>query len=485
MKSWRRPSSLRVRLTLWYTGAMVLVLAVYAASVYAFVRSSVSQTLDEKLKSDFQWPIGMLQTLPNGDISFNEQEGETDSSTPWLQVWSPSGELKLNTFRAKQNPIPLGSKLVDGAPSIVRVPNAKPPVRVMTGTSHIGGQPVVVQVAEEEKPIQEELRKLSFVLLLGFPLGVAVAGIGGYSLARRVLAPVERMAERARLITAERLRDRLPVDNPDDELGRLATVFNETLTRLESSFEQMRRFTADASHELRTPLTAMRSVGEVGLRGKRDEPAYREIIGSMLEEVDRLSHLVDRLLTMSRADMGDAPLSVDAVDLCELAEEVASQLDVLAEEKQQSLTVERRATLRWMGDRLVLRQALLNLVDNAIKYSPTGGRITIRIDASPEGAVLDVSDTGPGIPAELHARIFDRFYRVDTSRSRENGGSGLGLSIAKWAVEVNGGRLALIENTAGVGSTFRIVLPQASLKTLPDRNVPSSDPLSVRNASVS
>src|SRR5262249_9366571 len=163
-------------------------------------------------------------------------------------------------------------------------------------------------------------------LLLGLPLGVAAAGLGGYSLARRALAPVDNMAERARLITAERLKERLPVDNPEDELGRLATVFNETLTRLEPSFEQMRRFTAHASHELRTPLTAMRSVGEVGLRGKRDEPAYREIIGSMLEEVDRLSHLVDRLLTMSRADTGVAALSTETVNLCELAEEVASQL---------------------------------------------------------------------------------------------------------------------------------------------------------------
>src|SRR5947208_10910981 len=169
------------------------------------------------------------------------------------------------------------------------------------------------------------------------PIAVVVAGLGGYVLARRALCPINRMAERARSINAERLNDRLPVDNPDDELGRLATVFNETLTRLESSFEQMRRFTADASHELRTPLTAIRSVGEVGLRGRRDEAAYREIIGSMLEEVDRLALLVDRLLTLSRADTGQTKLSIDIVDLSELAEEIAEQLGVLAEEKNQSI----------------------------------------------------------------------------------------------------------------------------------------------------
>ena len=316
MSSWRRPRSVRVRLTLWYTGAMVVVLAVYAAGVYAFVRSSVSQTLNEKLHSDFQWPEQMLETMPNGRIGPIDEIGEADSSSPWLRVLSPSGELLYGTDHARRTPIPRGDELVDRADgAIVPVPAAKPPVRVLTGKSRIGGQPVVVQVAASEGPMLDELRKLSLVLLLGLPLGVAAAGLGGYSLARRALAPVDRMAERARLIAAERLKERLPVDNPEDELGRLATVFNETLMRLEASFEQMRRFTADASHELRTPLTAMRSVGEVGLRGKRSEPAYREIIGSMLEEVDRLSHLVDRLLTKGVMASGDLTLGVAGIDL--------------------------------------------------------------------------------------------------------------------------------------------------------------------------
>ncbi len=321
---------------------------------------------------------------------------------------------------------------------------------------------LVIQVAKSEGPMRKYLRDLLLVLLFGLPLAVAIAGLGGYSLARRALAPVDRMAEQARLITAERLKERLPVDNPRDELGRLATVFNQTLMRLESSFEHMRRFTADASHELRTPLTAMRSVGEIGLRGKRDSAAYREIIGSMLEEVDRLSLLVDRLLTMSRADSGESMLSRDRVDLCDLAEEVTNQLCVLAEEKQQSLTVEAGGPSLCVGDRMVLRQALLNLVDNAIKYSPVGGRIAVRVSTSGDGmAVLDVSDTGPGIPVDLRPRVFDRFYRADRSRSRENGGgTGLGLSIARWAVEVNGGQLTL-ESSDGPGATFRITLPVA------------------------
>ena len=458
MTSWLRPRSVRVRLVLWYVGVMVVVLAVYIAAVFELVRTNASGVLDEQLRVDFDWASDMLAQRPDGTIAPYDETGEGDS--PWLQVWSVNGQLLYDTPEARRNPVPASDQLaVKADEQIVTVPGVSPPYRILSGPSRIGGQPVVVQVARSELTITQSMKQLLFVLLLGLPFGVAAAGLGGYSLARRALAPVDRMSERARLITAERLKERLPVDNPDDELGRLATVFNETLTRLESSFEQMRRFTADASHELRTPLTVIRSVGEVGLRGRRDEVAYREIIGSMLEEVDRLARLVDRLLMLSRADTGQSKLSTDIVDLSELADEVAAQLGVLAEEKQQSITLERTGAPRWTGDRLVLRQALLNLVDNAIKYSPVGGRITIRVAESPAAAVVEVSDTGPGIPEELQSRIFDRFYRLDKSRSRDNGGTGLGLSIAKWAVEVNGGQLTL-EKTNGVGSTFRITLPQ-------------------------
>ena len=458
MKRWLRPRRVRVRLALWYVGVMVVVLAVYAGAVFELVRDNVSSGLDERLRDDFDWASDMLAQRPDGTIAPYDETGEGDS--PWLQVWSLDGDLLYDTPSARRNPVPHSGRMAAKADEqIVTVPELTPPYRVLSGPSRIGGRPVVVQVARSESPFLQDMHQLLLVLLLGLPFGVAAAGLGGYSLARRALSPVERMAERARSITADRLKDRLPVDNPDDELGQLATVFNETLTRLELSFEQMRRFTADASHELRTPLTAIRSVGEVGLRASRDEETYREIIGSMLEEADRLARLVDRLLTLSKADTGEASLSIDVIDLCELADRVAGQLDVLAEEKEQSIQIVRDGAPRCTGDPLVLRQALLNLVDNAIKYSPVGGRITIRIAQPPAGATIDVCDTGPGIPVELQSRIFDRFYRVDKSRSRENGGTGLGLSIAKWAVEVNGGRLTL-EETNGAGSTFRITLPQ-------------------------
>ena len=455
-----QPRSVRVRLTLWYVGVMLLVLGVYAGAVYTVVRNNSSQRLDDHLRDDFDWASDMLAQRPDGTIAPYDETGEGDS--PWLQVYGLNGELLYKTPEARRNPVPSSGALAKQADEhIVTVPNVSPPYRVMSGGARIGGRPVVVQVARSEASIIQDQRQLLYILMLGLPAAVALAGIGGYGLARRALAPVDRMAERARSINAEQLNARLPIDNPDDELGRLATVFNETFARLESSFDRMRRFTADASHELRTPLTAIRSVGEVGLRGRRDEAAYREIIGSMLEEVDRLALLVDRLLMLSRADTGEAKLSMDIIDVRLLAEEVAEQLGVLAEEKEQSIQVRFETAPSWIGDRVVLRQALLNLVDNAIKYTPAGGSIEIRVAQAADGTTIEVSDTGPGIPAELQSRIFDRFYRVDRARSRENGGTGLGLAIAKWAVEVNGGHLTL-ESAGGAGSKFRITLPQTA-----------------------
>jgi heavy metal sensor kinase len=330
--------------------------------------------------------------------------------------------------------------------------------RILSLRSMIGGETAVIQVAGSEARERRDVRNLMLILILGLPLGVVAAGLGGYALACRALAPIDRMAERARTITAERLSDRLPVDNPKDELGRLATVFNDTLGTLESSFEQMRRFTADVSHELRTPLTAIRSVGEVGLRTRRAEGAYRAVISSMLEEVDRLTGLVDRLLALSRAESGRAKLSVEMVDLYDLALDVAGHLGVLAEEKGQSMVIEPSGRPQCVGDRLVLRQALINLVDNAIKYTPPAGRIRIRVMDSPGGAVVDVSDSGPGISRDSRSRIFDRYYRIGASHAGDPAGAGLGLSIARWAAEVSGGQLTL-ESEEGAGSTFRITLP--------------------------
>lgn len=458
MSTARRSLSVRFRLTLSYMGVMVVVLAVYASLIFYFVNKNMSEFLDSQLKGNFEWALDMMQQTPNGDIRPYQETGQDDS--PWLRIFSPSGELRYEAPEATRHPIPGSDRLAEVADEkIVSVVKVNPPWRVLTGKAKISGRDTVVQVALPVAPFeQKDGRYFLYLLLLGLPIGIALSGLGGYVLARRALAPVDRMAEQARLITANRLKDRLPVDNPNDEFGRLATVFNQTLHRLESSFDQMRRFSSDASHELRTPLTAIRSVGEVGLREKRGETEYREIIGSMLEEVDSLSRLVDRLLLLSRADSGDAMLSNENVDLAALASDVAAHLGVLAEEKQQSIVTEGSVALNWKGDRLVLRQALINLVDNAIKYTQDGGHIAIRVAQMGNSAIIEVIDNGPGIPEDLKGRVFDRFYRVDKSRSRDHGGTGLGLAIAKAAVEVQGGTISL-EPSNGPGSVFRITLP--------------------------
>ena len=456
---WWRSHSVRVQLTLWYVAAMTIVLAVYAAGILAYVSRSASAALNQQLRGDFQFAAAIVEQTPEGRITWSSDEG-VEADRPWLQVWSPDGQLLYRNEQAVRQPVPGRDLLKLPDDTIVTIPSAGAPLRVLSRRGRIASKPVVIQVARSEGPMRQQIREVLLILLLGLPLAVATAGLGGYTVARRALSPIERMTERAQTITAERLSDRLPVGNPDNEMGRLARVFNATLGRLEASFDQMRRFTADVSHELRTPLTAIRSVGEVGLRGRRDEEAYRAIIGSMLEEVDRLAGLVDRLLTLSRAETGQAKLSLEAVSLRELAESVSADLAVLAEEKTQPVIVEPHGSPHALGDRLMLRQALINLVDNAIKFSAPGTRIVIRVFESSGKAIVEVVDSGPGIPGGVREHIFDRFFRAP-SASAEVGGSGLGLSIAKSAVEANGGMLTL-ERSGDDGSTFRISVPLSS-----------------------
>ena len=225
--------------------------------------------------------------------------------------------------------------------------------------------------------------------------------------------------------------------------------------------EQLRRFTADASHELRTPLTAIRSVGEVALQRSLSAEGYREVIGSMLEEVDRLTRLVENLLLLTRAEAGRMPLTRVTVDLRELVAAVSDGLRVLAEEKNQDLTVQLDGGVTAHCDAGILRQGITNLLYNAIKYTPQHGVIRVAATSTVGGdAVIEVQDTGPGIPAADHQRVFERFYRVDHARSRQTGGTGLGLAIARWAVEANGGRIEL-ESLEGRGTRFRVVLPRS------------------------
>lgn len=471
-RGWRRWSGVRSRLTLAYVAAMLVVLSLYAVGVFTVVRRSASSTLDTQIRADFMWATEMWEEQPDGRLSwFDGHDAPDDEDRPWLRVWASDGELLAQTAVARRNPLSDGVSLTGQPPGSIRTADsAGLPFRVLTRAVTVGDRPVVIQVARSEAPMRRELYELVVVFVLGLPLAVAAAALGGYALARRALVPVGRMAERARAITATRLSERLPVDDANDELGTLALVFNRTLERLENSFEQMRRFTGDVSHQLRTPLTALRTVGEVALRQDRSKNEYRATIGSMLEDADRLRSLVDRLLTLSRASSAESTEAVP-LDLGSLSEEVAAHLRVLAEERTQTIEVRRETSALCLADPLLIRQALINLVDNALKYSPDGSRVVLTARSVEQTGTLfvcvDVTDQGPGIESHDVDRIFQRFYHGEAPAGTRS--HGLGLAIAKAVAEAHQGRLTS-ESAPGQGSIFSIVLPQAPI----DAAAPSS-----------
>lgn len=461
-----RPRNVRSRLTLWYVLVLASLLALYAGVASLFLFLSLREDFDQNLLQDIETVEGMLTKEPNGGVSlYSSHPGAAEPRIGhFIEVWSPEGSLLYRSAALQDQTLggPPGPDegLHDPSPSTMRIPNGTR-VRLATSVYHVEDQRVVLRVAYSEEGLWRELGEFGEVLLLGFPIAVVLAGFGGYALARKALSPIDSMATQAKKISAERLGDRLSIENSEDEVGKLGTVFNDMLGRLQAGFDQLRRFTSDASHELRTPLTAIRSVGEVALQDQRSPAEYRDVIGSMLEEVDRLTRLVESLLALSRADAGHVQLQREDIALLRLAEEASSVVEVLAEEKQQQIDIAGDANLLVSVDRLILRQALVNLLDNAIKYSPPESRILVRVQSGGDQQVfLEVIDQGPGIPREHQSHIFDRFYRVDKARTREWGGAGLGLSITRWAVEVHGGDITL-ESEEGHGSKFRVSLQLA------------------------
>jgi heavy metal sensor kinase len=334
------------------------------------------------------------------------------------------------------------------------------PARTLEQSARMGGRDVTLRVFRDESGLRRTLREILIGLALGLPLAALLAALGGYVMAGRTLKPISAMAAQARQITSESLSQRLPNPNPHDELGQLAVVFNQTLQRLENSFASLKRFAADASHELRTPLTALRAVGEVALREAGDGKALRETIGSMLEEAQRLNDLVDSMLLFARVESGHLPLHREAVRVEELTTEVCHSVDVLAAEKQQSVEVASDPDVLVSADPVLLRHAVMNILHNAIRYSPAGTRVVVRCLRRDFHAVVEIADEGPGIAPEFHQKIFERFYRIDKARSRSEGGAGLGLAMAKLFVEQLSGRIELVSEV-GKGSCFRILLPLA------------------------
>jgi heavy metal sensor kinase len=464
-----RPKQVRTRLTLWYVFVLAGVLVLSWSLTASFLFLQLRNQLDHYAVQDIETIEGLLYFDAGGRLILREDYHNHPESRRVLErlveVRSPDGAVM---YRNEQ----LGGQALGGDPipgegeggystRSMRLADGTL-VRMVSRRHTLDGRPLLIRLAYSEEPVWTRFEELSAASLLGLPIVLALAGLGGYLLARRALAPLEQMARRAEQITSERLDERLPTGEAGDELGQLARVFNNLLARLEQSFEQLRRFTSDASHELRTPLTSIRSVGEVALQKGGTPAQYRDTIGSMLEEVNRLTALVDSLLAISRADAGRIQLQPTVFSAMDLAREAAGLFEVLVEEKGQRITVEGDDGVSVTGDRVFLRQALVNIIHNAVKYSPVGGEIRVGVHCTTTGGVrLEVVDSGPGIAPEHSERIFDRFYRVDESRSREAGGAGLGLSIAQWAIREHGGDIRLL-TARGQGCTFQIRLPPAA-----------------------
>ncbi|MGA8909000.1 MAG: ATP-binding protein, partial [Acidobacteriaceae bacterium] len=340
------------------------------------------------------------------------------------------------------------------------------PVLAITHLHLLLGKPLLIRLAYSTEPLTLRLFEFLGLLLLAMPIALVAAGFAGYRIADKALNPLEQMARQTEQITARRLNERIPVDNPNDEFGHMARVLNGLLARLGESFEKLQHFTSDVSHELRTPLAAIRSVGEVGLQEDHSAEKYRDIIGSMLEEVARLTAMIDTLLTIAHADSGEVELHRTVFALNDLVQESVAVVGVLAEDRKQTIVVSGESQLSVHADRSFLRMAVINLLDNAVKYSPAGSTIHLRLSDSDNPsdqshfAELAIEDEGPGIPEDKAARVFDRFYRVDEGRTRDAGGAGLGLAIAKWAVEAHGGTIGLKPRIPN-GSVFYMRLPIA------------------------
>jgi heavy metal sensor kinase len=315
--------------------------------------------------------------------------------------------------------------------------------------------------AQDVTAVRKTITAYRNISLAVVPGAIILALMGGYVLSRRALSPVEDITRKARQITAESLSERLPVKNPNDEIGRLAFVFNQTLERLEASFDRLKRFTADASHELRTPLTSMRSVGEVTLQKNNGIQSYREAISSILEEIDRLTQLADNLLLLTRRDAGKTAADRKPVDAAAAVNKVIDELQVLAEDKNQVIKIENGKPLTVLADSDLLRQAFVNVIHNAVRYTQAGGEIKVRLSQNDhQQAVIDIVDNGPGIPKTERTKVFERFYRYDKGRSSKQGGGGLGLAIARQAVAANLGTIAFLD-APGPGAWCRIKLPLA------------------------
>jgi heavy metal sensor kinase len=459
--------SFRFRLTLWYLAFFSLLFLLFSLFLNGVLARALENRLDESLSVEANTATALLAD------EFVEMKGDpTQASSEVLADLRLRGStvafLAGNGLLGASAPVPQSElqeiarrAAADPRPSLmVALPHAGPAgahaavVRVT-----LGGRNYLVLAVEPLDEVVADLAVLRRVLWLALPLLVLVAGIGGYWLASRNLAPLQSMAEQARHITHSNLDTRLDAGTAAEELAVLAGSFNELLSRLDQSFDHMRRFVADASHELRTPISIIRGEADVALAHERSAEEYRQTLTIILDESRRLSRLVDDLLNLARADAGRVKLQVEEFYLNDLLGECCRSAQSLANARGVTLECRCREDVAFRGDEVLVRRMAMNLIDNAIRYTPNGGSVTASLEAGATSVEIRISDTGTGISADAAPHVFERFYRGDKARSRQDGGFGLGLAIVKWIAESHQGGVEL-ESQPGVGSTFTVTLPR-------------------------
>jgi heavy metal sensor kinase len=454
--------SIRWRLTLWNTLALAVVLLGFSGLIYVLLRHALYEQIDRtllaeqaQLEHDERLAEQPAQRLQYWIDEFQEHEKS------FCVIYDSSGQVFLKTSELATDSVPPAPAALREARFHTATLPILGPQRVLAAPLHAGEVEFTVIHLAPLAEVNHELQELLVVLGTAVPVALVLSGGLAYLLARKALAPIEQLHRMTTRITADRLDQRLTVANAGDELGRLAQTINDMIARLERSFAEVRRFTADASHELRTPLTALRTEVEVALSRPAEAADHANLLGSVLEECERLTRLTEQLLALAREDARTAQQAQQSVDLAALVRDAVETMRPLAEAKSIRLGQHGSDALPMHGDAARLRQVFYNLLDNAIKYTPEGGEIEVSLGRRAGEAMVVLRDTGIGIPAEHLPHVFERFYRVDKGRSRAEGGTGLGLSIAQSIVTAHGGRIEL-ESTPGRGTVCTVTLPLES-----------------------
>jgi heavy metal sensor kinase len=455
--------SVRTRLTLWYAAVLALSLIAFAFIIYYAAASIFYERQDESLRSTAKTvasaymeeleevhSVAKANEVVLRELVFPSRYVEITDDNGKAIAWS-------GNFSGNGLSIPAAVLVNSRERSIDYVSLSGLRVAVVPLSSN--RQRGFAAVAEPLSVIDEGLRRLRLNFFAGVPLILLLASVGGYFLARKSLAPIDLMNRQTQRITAENLSARLDVTNPRDEPGRLGATINGLLARLEESFKQQQRFIADASHELRTPLAVLRGETEVALEKERGPEDYRQSLSLIKEEAERLSRIVEDLFILAQQPIDAPTLIKKPIRLNEIVGDCVRAAQVLAARKALRLSMNGGSpSLTLNGDEELLKRMLLNLLDNAVKYTSEGGQISVELSALDGHARIVVRDTGPGIPEKDQPYIFDRFYRVDTARSRAMGGAGLGLSIAHLIVKAHGGEIG-VASAPGRGSVFTVELP--------------------------